>query len=166
MAAVWCLATKHPPLWGASFTQKYYWLNQWWACEVMVYSVCLCSCEDELCAQRSSDRIVKHFQMFVWLLLLLWSLLVPVTQHPVREVSLLIFTGAERRHQLRRRGLEYSIKQSWNGKRRCLWCFIPLWQCILISPLVFISLFSGYCSTKYVTQCNYEPKTLGWLVRL
>lgn len=69
MAAVWCLATKHPPLWDASFTQRYYWLNQWWACKVMFYSVCLCSCEDELCAQWSSDRRVKHFQMFVWLLL-------------------------------------------------------------------------------------------------
>lgn len=43
-----------------------------------------------------------------------------------------------------------------------------LYSCdrILVSPLVFISLFSGYCSTKFGTQCNYELNTLGWLVRL
>lgn len=41
----------------------------------------------------------------------------PFTQHPVREVSLLVFTGDVRRHQSHRPGLEYSVKQlKWKTK--------------------------------------------------
>lgn len=93
-----------------------------------VYLDCLCWCENVLCAQWWSDRRLKHLQMFVWLLppphrslIALW------------ERHLYVHYKLTETSSVANGGLENTVKQSWNGKRKRLWCFIQ--PCALASAL-------------------------------
>lgn len=86
----------------------------------------------------------------------------PFTQHPERGIFTCIYWGRQTSSVAPTGFGIFSKTVEMENESVC----DALYSCdrILVSPLVFISLFSAYCSTKFGTQYNYEPKLWdGWL---